>query len=133
MKITAKQYAKSLFETIRDADKTQAKKAIQKFSKILVDNNKTSEVNKILSYFDYLWNKEKNVIDAEVITVNKMNKSDITLLKDYITKETGADEVNLIESIDEKIMGGFVVKYDDKIFDVSIKNRMRELGKALRK
>ena len=133
MKISAKQYAKSLFEVVKDLDEDQAKVAVEKFTAVLVESNSVSQTNKIISYFSSFWNAEKNIIEAELISANKLDSDLVATLKEYVSKETKANEVIVSEIINKDLIGGFVLRYNDKIFDMSLKNQMREMGKALKK
>lgn len=131
MKIKAKQYAQSLFELVKDSDEKEAKKVIQKMAEVLVKNNQGSQVEKIISYFNSLWDKEKGVLEAEIISANKLDKSVVSLLNDYIVKLLGNKDVVLKERIDASIKGGFIIRVDDKIFDSSLDTRVKELKKVL--
>lgn len=131
MKITAKQYAQSLFEATKDASEKEAKEATKKLAEVLVSNNQTSQLEKVLDYFSSLWNKEKGILEAEIISSNKLDNDTKKVLLEFIDKKTKGKEVEIKETVDKKIKGGFVIRLGDEILDSSLSTRIKELKKSL--
>ncbi|MBU1160628.1 ATP synthase F1 subunit delta [Patescibacteria group bacterium] len=124
MKPTSKQYAQALFETIKDADTMHVQGKIKQFVKILIKHHQTSMLKEIISYFNALWNKDKKIIKAEIISARKFNETIIKLLSCYIIKLSQVSDVFISESIDKNLLGGFVIKYGDKILDASLRKQL---------
>ncbi len=131
MKITAKQYAQSLFEATKDASESEAIEVTQKLAEVLASNNQMSQTEKILDYFNSLWNREKGIIEAEVISANELDKEMLTLLNGYIVKLLKDKEVVIKQKIDKSVKGGFIIRLGDKILDASLSTRIKELKKTL--
>lgn len=132
MKIKPKQYAQGLLESIKDADKKQAKKIIENLAQVLVDNNQKSQLKKIINYFNLLWNKEKNIVEAEIISASKLDKKTLQILEEFINKKAGDDcQIELSEKIEKDIKGGFIIRLGDQILDASLSGRIRELEKSI--
>lgn len=131
MNIKPKQYAQSLYEMVKDADKNESKKIIEKFVCLLVENNQTSQVEKILDYFTEMWNKEKGIVVAEISSARKLDANIVKMLKKHITDLSDAELLELSEKIDEDLLGGIILKYNNKIVDNSLRTRVQEFKKAL--
>ena len=133
MKISNKQYAIALFECLREADKTETKKVIEKFAAILVANNHVSQVEKILKFFNDIYNQEKQVVEAEIISTNPLDASIIKDLKSYIEKIANARSLEVKESVDKDLLGGMVIRYSDRTIDNSLRTRLLALKTDLKK
>ncbi len=131
MKITPKQYAESLYQVIRGKEKKDTENAIVNFVNILIENNNVSKLDKIIEQFEKIWNKEERIVETEIISSEKLNSGVIKLLKDYIAKLSGAKNVIINEEKDKNILGGVVIKYEDRIIDGSLKTRIEDLKKSM--
>ncbi|MFH0972492.1 MAG: F0F1 ATP synthase subunit delta, partial [Patescibacteria group bacterium] len=52
------------------------------------------------------------------------NETIIKLLSCYIIKLSQVSDVFISESIDKNLLGGFVIKYGDKILDASLRKQL---------
>lgn len=125
MKIKAKQYARALFELLKDDKEKEASVRINKFVNVLIKNNQKSQVDKIIDFFNIYWNKAKGEIDAELFSIEALDKNSIKEINEYIKKKLNVTKVNLTEKQDKDILGGMVLKYGDKILDNSVRARLR--------
>ncbi len=133
MKITPKQYAQSLYEVLKGKSKNEVKDYILNFFNTVVNNNDISKLERIIEQFEKKWNKEEGIIDAEIVSSRKLEGDIIKLVKNYIKKISGAKEVNILEKEDKKVLGGIVIKYEDKVLDASLKTKLNDLKLELSK
>lgn len=131
MKTTPKQYALALYESLDGKSAGKVKAIIKKFVELLARENMLAKADKIAAEFIKIWNKKNNFIEAEAVTASGLDKAGVKLLKNYVTKLTGAREVLLSEKIDKNILGGVVIRYGDKIVDGSLKTRLEELREKM--
>lgn len=131
MKITAKQYALSLFESIDGKKEKDAGGIIKKFFQLLVRNNQTALLDKILKQFVNIWNKEKGIVEAEVTSAKELDKEMIKLLNGYIISLAKAKEIVLKQAVDKDILGGVVIRYEDQVLDGSLKTRIKDLKEQM--
>ncbi|MDO8668201.1 MAG: ATP synthase F1 subunit delta [bacterium] len=127
MKITAKKFALSLYESVEGKSPSQVKHAIEEFVKLLAEKNQLSASDKIVAEFIKIWNEKHGIVEAEVTSANGFSRDMIKLIKGHVTELSGAKEVLLSEKIDKNILGGVVIRYGDKIIDGSIKTQLEEL------
>ncbi len=125
MKISAKQYSKALFAEIYGKSEEESLPILSKFVEILKNDNSLSQIEKIIKYFSSLWKKESSLVEAEVSTARKINDSTRESLINYLKKISDVEKIQIVERIDEKILGGFIMKYEDKIIDASVKNKIK--------
>ncbi|MFA5420808.1 MAG: F0F1 ATP synthase subunit delta [Patescibacteria group bacterium] len=131
MKIKAKQYAQALFEELSNKSEGDKSGVVERFVGILIKDNNVSQIEKIIYYFEKIWNKEYSIVEAELKTSQKVGDETRNLLIDYLKKVSEVEDVKITEKEDKKIKGGFVLKYKDKILDASIKNRLNSFKNNL--
>jgi ATP synthase F1 delta subunit len=131
MKISPKQYAQALFEVTVEAKEKEIKSALQKLALILVKNNDLGKLNKIFSIFSELWNKNQGIVEAEITSARELDSKIVKLLNGYIIKLSGADTVKIEEKVNQKILGGVIIKYGDKILDASMSGKLLSLKEKL--
>ncbi|MCK9438751.1 MAG: F0F1 ATP synthase subunit delta [Patescibacteria group bacterium] len=131
MKIKAKQYAQALFLETRDKKGDDLLKTLDKFFEVLKVDNNLSQLEKIVFYFNNLWNKEYSLVEAE-ITCSRFLENDLRSdVVSYLKKISQAENIEIKEKEDKKVIGGFVLKYGDKIIDASIKNKINSFKNSL--
>jgi len=127
MKIKAKQYAVSLYETLDGKSSSEVKVVIKKFVELLVEKNQLSRAEKIIDEFIKIWNSKRGIVEAKAISAKGLDKETIKLLKNYIVKLSGAKEVMMSQEVNKDILGGMVIRYGDKVVDGSLKTQLEDL------
>ncbi|MCG2690591.1 ATP synthase F1 subunit delta [Candidatus Parcubacteria bacterium] len=127
MKITPKQYAESLYQSVINKKDSRIKGILDNFVKLLIDNNDISKIDKIIGQFKKIWNREEGIVEAEAVSARELDKKIVKLLNGYIVQLSGARKVLLKQKVDKNILGGVIIKYEDKILDGSLKMKLNEL------
>lgn len=74
--------------------------------------------------------KASGKLRAEVIMATEPSDSDISRIKDALTKAVGQD-VDITSRVDPSIIGGIITKIEDKVFDASIKTQLERMRNVL--
>jgi ATP synthase F1 delta subunit len=127
MKITAKQYAQSLYETTVKAKQNEIKKIIEKWLQLINNNQDLNKLETILDSFNQIWQTEQGIIEAKVISKHKLEPIVLQILTDQIKKFTKANKVNWQEEQNSNMIGGVIVEYKDQILDASLKTMINDL------
>jgi F-type H+-transporting ATPase subunit delta len=133
MKITPKQYAQALYDSLKDDNKKDATKAIAEFARVLVENNDLQKGDKIIEQFRKLYNQEEGIVEAEITSAAKLSAAMLHDLKEYIKKISKVDTVEVNEKENRSLVGGAIIKYGDKILDGSLKTRIQTMKAELKK
>lgn len=128
MIIAPKDYALGLLHATKSKDKNEITSVIHNFVDILVQNNDVSKTARILDIFATLWNKENSIVEAEIITAEILNRTDVDSLENFLVTLSGAKKVRMTEKIDEDILGGVIIKYGDNIMDKSLRTKIKDLN-----
>ncbi|MCX6797750.1 MAG: ATP synthase F1 subunit delta [Candidatus Falkowbacteria bacterium] len=127
MKITVKQYARSLYELIEGKSKTEVKEVITNFINFLVKNRDLNKAEEIINELEKFWSEADGELKAEIISARGLGKEARNLAIDYLKDKTKSEKIILEEKVDKKILGGFILRYEGKIIDGSLKNNLENL------
>jgi F-type H+-transporting ATPase subunit delta len=131
MKISPKQYAQVLYDITDGKSKTEAEKTVADFARYLGKDRKTKLAGKIIEQYAKIYNKEKEIVDVVVSSQKKLTEPETQKIKKFIKGKYDAKEVILENMIDEKIIGGIVVRVGDELMDASMRGKLEELRKIL--
>ena len=132
MKISIKQYAQSLYEAINETETdSNIKVALKNFVKILAARRSLNKAGKIIAEFEKIWNKERGIVEGELVSARGLSEDIVTLLNGQIVKLLFVKEVKLENKVDKNILGGFIIKVGDMVIDGSLKNQLQSLKNKL--
>jgi F-type H+-transporting ATPase subunit delta len=80
--------------------------------------------------FSQLWNAHRGVVDAEALTVQALSDSQRRALAEALRKLSGR-EVELTATSAPEILGGLVVRMGGKVYDGSVRGKLRALRERL--
>ena len=127
MKITVNQYAKSLYAATKEKSQKEISVAVANFIKILDKNRQIKLFAKISKKFEEIWNKENEVVKAEVVSCEKLDEKFLKKIENFIKEKYSAKKVVIVNKIDEKIKGGIIIKVGDEVLDGSVRGQLKKL------
>lgn len=133
MKISNKQFAIALLESVRDKKKKEIKDVLKNFVYLLRKENALTRADQILSEFVKLFNQENGIVLANVKCTSSLDKACRKQVETYIKELAGGNTIELSEEEDKAVLGGLVIRYGDKIIDSSLKTRLNKLREELKK
>ena len=72
----------------------------------------------------------RGLVDVHVVTAAPLSETFRGKLKEITTSYTGK-EARLVETVDESIIGGMIVRVGDEKFDTSVSSRLKKLSDSL--
>ena len=127
MKISAQQYAQSLYDSVAGKSDKDVLVVLKSFVEVLGNNRELNRAPEIIVAFTELWNKANGELSAQLISARELGPTAKETVTDYLKAKTGAKKVILDEEIDKKLIGGFVLRYDSKVIDASLKTSLEDL------
>ncbi len=128
MKFTAKQYALALFESLESTkDHNQV---LDNFVTVLAENSDLKRFEEIAEEFHKLELEKKGIKQVEITSAHPINKENEHAIIEQLNKLVKGD-IELKKKVDENIIGGVVVRMDDKMLDASVKNNLDKLKREL--
>ncbi|MFD2284682.1 ATP synthase F1 subunit delta [Pedobacter petrophilus] len=101
------------------------------FFTIVVKKGRSSILFATAKQFVKQYNQIKGIVTADVISATALGAEAKAEIVAIVKRELGAKEVIFNEKVDDKLIGGFILKVGDKQFDASIANSLSKLKKEL--
>lgn len=131
MKVTTQQYAKTLLELTENKTEKEISGVVSRFADVLKKNKQMKNASKIIEKFSGLYNIKHGIVEATMITKNKISEEEMKKIKNYVKEKYLAKEIVINNIIDEKIKGGIIIKVGDEVLDGSIANQLKRFEKSL--
>jgi F-type H+-transporting ATPase subunit delta len=116
-------------------DKTEAEQVaiFPKIIQFLFRKRLLSEFPDILSRLDKIINTDKGVVVVKVSSKDKLHENTKREISHILKQRYSAKEIHLVETLDEKLLGGFKLEINDEVIDLTIKNKIDKLQEYLTK
>ena len=106
-----------------DASFSGVNKYVVNVVKILAGNLQISLINFVLEQFTELFNRYSNSVVVKVESASPLTELQLENLKEKLKNELQL-EVELNNFVDESLLGGFKLTYNNKVVDASIKAKL---------
>jgi len=100
------------------------------FINVLIENRREEYLHSISRNFLSMYKKFMGIEQGVFTTAIRANDKILDNVKNIIRKALKT-EVELINQVDEKIIGGFVLRVGDKQFDASIESNLNKIKRKL--
>ncbi len=101
------------------------------FYEIIVRKRREPQLADIADAVIEQYNQINGVLAAHVTTAVPMSPEMVEKIKNFVREKAGNPKsINLESSVDESLIGGFILKYEDKLYDSSVASKLRELRKS---
>ena len=131
MRISAKQYAIVLYDLTDGKTKPEIEKFVADFARYIRKERKLKLAEKIVEQFGRVYNSKRDIVEAEVVTAEKLSAGAEKKVKEYVERKYKAKEVIVKNIVDETIKGGVIIRVRDEVMDGSLRGKINELNKIL--
>jgi F-type H+-transporting ATPase subunit delta len=100
------------------------------FVQLLIRNGREYLLPEIIDVFGKILDDYQGIIRGEVQSVVPLSEDQLDDLKSKLNEMTGKNVI-LTQSRDKRLLGGFVVKIEDKVIDASLLNQLSKMGEFL--
>lgn len=129
-KNTAKILAAALYRASFKKEGKDLENVISNFSAYLADHHLVGLIGDILKELESLHFTNEGIVVANITSREKLPMAEVKKIEDLIAQKT-RKKVLVRQEEDKDILGGAVIKYDDKIIDLSIRYQLKNLVKQL--
>ena len=112
-------------------DKAGATKLISNFVAVVAQNRRLFVLRDMVRDFRTLLSAHKGELVAEVTSAKSLNDEQLAKIKDQLTTSMKTD-VQVETAVDEKILGGIIVKIGSRMVDSSLRTKIQNLRFAMR-
>ena len=103
---------------------------LKRFFVLLVKKRRISMVSEIYDEFVKVWERESNIYPVEIISAKKLTNEEKNKIEKAFSKFLSG-KLNPTYSIDEKLIGGVIVKVGSTYYDGSIKGALNKLKETI--
>ena len=100
------------------------------FLKLLTERGALSEAKSALEAFTARYNADKGILPVRAVSARELSEREISLLKEKLDAMTGKNVIISAET-DPSLLGGVRLTMDGKLYDGSVRGRLREIEKSL--
>lgn len=98
---------------------------------MVVEKGHISSIADIFNYFIKRVKKYKNIGVADVISAVALSDSQRDAVEKRLIETTAYDSMEVNYSVDKSLIGGLVIRIEDRVVDSSIKTQLEALSKKL--
>ena len=98
-----------------------------KFIKLMTEKGREAFLPEIADSFLVQYNVMKNITPVRITSAVKLDKSTIDTILADLTKRENLSQIELTETVDESLLGGFVLHYGDNQIDTSVRTTLQKL------
>jgi len=101
-----------------------------RFLCLLVSNRREKYLGAVARMYESIYRKEQGIIRVSLSTVKKPDEQTKNIIKELLGKKYQA-KIDLHTITDESLIGGFVLRVDDDLFDGSVTTQLRNIRREL--
>ena len=116
---------------LKDIFAAHTTETTQKFLKLLVRNGREAYLKGIFRNYIAFYRKEQGIVDAEITTAVHVQESTLAAIQKKIEDLLKA-KVDMNNRIREDILGGFILRFDDKQLDASIATQLSQIKRRFK-
>ena len=108
-----------------------ANKVTVAFFDIIVRKGRENLLVEIAEEFKAQYNTLNGIASATVTSAVALSKKSLTEVEAFIKKQLNSNKVEIKTVVNPDIIGGLVIRFEDKLIDASIDHQLKEIKKAL--
>lgn len=125
-KLNTKDYARALYQTTKDLPAIHLPSVSQNFVALLARRHLLKKSDRLIADFVSYAKRQEGITEITITAAREMPETTVNKIK-----KTFAEKVEAIEQVDPSLIGGFIVRTPDKIFDASLKTQLQRLRHQL--
>ncbi|HPR28340.1 MAG TPA: ATP synthase F1 subunit delta, partial [Chitinophagales bacterium] len=90
------------------------------FLEILVRKGREGFLPDVIDVFRNMYNAHKGITEVELRTAYELSEQTRQAIMDRLRSMAGLQEIRMKTTIDDSLIGGYVLRFEDKLIDTSI-------------
>ncbi len=111
-------------------EKTKPTKTTANFLRVLLRNNRLTEIGEINEKFSSVLEERSGAVSAQIISARSLSEAEKAEMQTNLSNLTGKT-VSLNFATDETLIGGVVTRIGSTVYDGSVKTRLEELKQQM--
>jgi F-type H+-transporting ATPase subunit delta len=101
----------------------------EKFITLVVNKSREAALPEIMESYIDMHKQRNNVTTVKLTTAHELNDAEKAAITDKITAQLQGAKIDLQVTVNEKLIGGFVLEANNKLFDASVARDLRDIKK----
>ena len=101
------------------------------FINFLAERGREAELPLVAKQYVETHDKMKGIQRATITSATPLSQETIERVKSYIQGMIGSGQLEVTNEIDPSIIGGMIIRHEDKLLDMSVSRELREIRKEL--
>ena len=106
---------------------------IVELMKLMIEKGRYSKIDSVFEYFIGLVKEEKKIGIAYIATAVELSEAQKEAVMQRLLQTTKYESFEMNYQVDASLIGGMVIRIGDRVVDTSIKTKLYELSKRLKK
>lgn len=100
------------------------------FLRILLRKGRESHLAEIANEFIVQYKVVKHISTVKLVTATQLSEEAVKTIHDKLLASTSTEKnVELVTEVDAELIGGFVIEFEDKLYDASIAHKLNKMKK----
>lgn len=108
-------------------------KITKTFLTLMVKKGREAYLEDIAKSFIQQYNTYKHITPVKITTAAKFDEAFTNDLVNKLKSKTGIENAQIKVEVDESLIGGFVLQYEDKLYDASVSHKLEQLEASFSK
>ena len=100
---------------------------------LMIEKGRYSKIDSVFEYFIGLVKEEKKIGIAYIATAVELSEAQKEAVMQRLLQTTKYESFEMNYQVDASLIGGMVIRIGDRVVDTSIKTKLYELSKSLKK
>ena len=100
------------------------------FLRILIDKGREAYLPEVADEFIHQYKVIKHISTVKLITASPLSEEAVKMIHDRLEESTETDQkVEIITEVQPDLIGGFIIQFDDKVYDASVGHKLEKMKK----
>ena len=104
---------------------------LQRLVGLLVQRDRVELLPLVAKAYVRLWNTSKGIVAAEAVSARELDETDARAVSAAAARALGGKQVDLRQRVDASLMGGLLLRMEGRVYDGSVRSRLRALRERL--
>lgn len=100
------------------------------FIRLLMENSRLEAVDDIFELYSSMYEDYHNIAEAEVISAHKLTSENLEKIRKKLESRY-SKKIKINNQVDPSIIGGLIIKVDNRVIDASISGKLEKLSHSL--
>lgn len=125
-KLLPKQYGKILYESTKGLKGADLENVIKKFVQLLRGDQMLSKADYIIKEYEVYAKKQEGIETIEIVSARELTQNQVKEISTHF-----GEKVEAATRVDEKLIGGVMIKTENTILDGSVRGQLEKLKQQL--